>query len=545
MKKNSFVEGTIVATLAIVLVKIMGMLYVIPFYSIVGTSGGALYSYAYNIYLIFLGISSAGLPNAISKVISEYNTLGMYDAKTRAMKNAVKIISIISFIAFLILFILAEEIATLIIGNLSGGNTIEDVAFVIRCVAPSVLVIPYLSITKGYLQGHKYVTPSSTSQVIEQIVRIAVILIGSYVILNVFKGELRSAIGIAVMGALFGGIAAIIYLRIVMKKNKDKILTDITKKDDISNKEIILKILKYAVPFIIINIVTNIYTFTDQILVLRTLEYLKVDANTVEFIASSISTWSPKICMVINAISMGMTISLIPTIVSSYTKKDWSDVEDKINKSISMVMFISLPLVLGLMILSVPVWRLFYGYNLTGAGILRLAVISAMFANVYMVISTIAQSLNKFKTVYLVSFVGFILNALLDVPIMLLFNYIGIPAYLGSIVASFIGYTASILIGLISLHVQDKIKYRQLFRNIGKMIIPVVVMVIVLLIINSFLPFSPKSVSGSLLIIIINAIIGGIIYMTLSYKLGLLNSILGSEYINKIIKKLTKGKLKV
>ena len=51
LKKSSFIEGTFIATLAIVLVKIMGMLYVIPFYAIVGTTGAALYSYAYNIYL--------------------------------------------------------------------------------------------------------------------------------------------------------------------------------------------------------------------------------------------------------------------------------------------------------------------------------------------------------------------------------------------------------------------------------------------------------------------------------------------------------------
>ena len=83
MKKNSFEEGTIIATLAIFLVKILGMIYVIPFYSIVGADGGALYSYAYNIYLLFLGISSAGLPNAISKIISEYNALGLIEEKNR------------------------------------------------------------------------------------------------------------------------------------------------------------------------------------------------------------------------------------------------------------------------------------------------------------------------------------------------------------------------------------------------------------------------------------------------------------------------------
>ncbi len=544
MKKSSFVEGTLIATLAIVIVKILGMLYVIPFYSIVGSNGGALYSYAYNIYLLFLGISSAGLPNAISKVISEYNTLGMIDAKERAYKNAIKIISIISVIAFLILFILAEEIAIFIIGDLSGGNTAEDIAFVIRCVSPSVLVIPYLSITKGYLQGHKYVTPSSTSQLIEQIVRIAVILIGSFVILKVMHGKLKFAIGISVMGALFGGLAAIIYLRRVVHKNKNKLICNNEKKDEISNKEITLKIIKYAIPFIIINIVTNIYTFTDQILVLRTLEYLKVDTKTVEFIASSISTWSPKICMIINAMAMGLSISLIPNIVSSYTEKNWGEVSKKINQSISMVIFISLPLVLGLMILSVPVWRTFYGYNLVGAEILKFAVISALLANVYMVLSTIAQSLNKYKLVYAISIVGFMLNALLDIPIMLLFNSLSLPAHLGSIVASMIGYTASILIGLISIHISNKIKYRELYINLAKMIIPALTMVVILLIVNHFITLDLTKVSNSIILITIDCLIGGIIYIGISYKTGLLSNILGDDLVHKILKKLTLGKLK-
>ena len=84
MKKSGFIEGTVIATAAIVITKILGMLYVIPFYAMIGIQGSALYAYAYNIYVIFLDISSAGLPVAISKIIKEYNTLGMMDAKVRA-----------------------------------------------------------------------------------------------------------------------------------------------------------------------------------------------------------------------------------------------------------------------------------------------------------------------------------------------------------------------------------------------------------------------------------------------------------------------------
>ena len=216
MKKNSFLEGTIIATMAIVFVKILGMLYVIPFYSIVGSRGGALYSYAYNIYLIFLGISSAGLPSAISKIISEYNALGNKDAKNIAYNQVKKIIFIFAGLSFLLLFFFAEEIARFIIGDLSGGNTITDVAFVIRAVSPAILVVPFLSITKGYLQGHKYVSPSSVSQLIEQIVRIAVILIGSYLVIKVFNGSVSLAVGISVFGAFVGCLCAYLYLKHVL-----------------------------------------------------------------------------------------------------------------------------------------------------------------------------------------------------------------------------------------------------------------------------------------------------------------------------------------
>ena len=103
MKKNSFVEGTFIATFAIILIKILGALYVIPFYRIIGEDGGALYSYAYNVYNLFLNISTAGLPVAISKIISEYNALEMYETKERAYKICRNVMTIISCIAFFLI----------------------------------------------------------------------------------------------------------------------------------------------------------------------------------------------------------------------------------------------------------------------------------------------------------------------------------------------------------------------------------------------------------------------------------------------------------
>lgn len=546
MKKNSFVDGTVIATVIIVLVKLIGMLYVIPFYRIVGTEGGALYSYAYSIYLIFLSISSAGLPNAVSKIISEYNALEYESAKKRAYIIARNIIMFVSIITFLILFIFAEEIGRFIIGNLQGGNTYEDIAFVIRCVAPSVLIVPFLSITKGYLQGHKFVSKSSISQLIEQVVRILIILLGSYLVLNVFNGTLKMAVGVAVSGAFFGGLCAYIYLRTIIHKNKKEFENDKTVKEiKITNKEITKKIIMYAIPFIIINLVTDLYNFTDQILVLRALEHMNYSTKDVEFIASSISTWSPKICMIINSIAMGLTIGIIPNIVTAKTKGDKEEVNNKVNQSISMVFYSSLPLATGLSILAKPVWSIFYNDNIYGSMILSLAVFSALLANVYMVISTILQSLNRNKQVYLVSGLGFLTNALLDVPLMLLLNHLGLNSFMGSICASIIGFSLSIFIGIRFLIKEDKVKFGSTFKIVYKAIIPAIIMYLTLFIVNHFLPFDEFSKIGAFLYIIIDVIIGAPIYLGLTYKMGVMEQVFGKSMLTRLVSKLTFGKIKL
>lgn len=540
MKKNSFVEGTVIATVFIFLVKILGMLYVVPFYSIVGSRGAALYSYAYNIYLIFLSISSAGIPNAISKLISEYETLGYLEAKTRTYKISKKIISLLSILSFILLFIFAKPIAHLIIGDMTGGNTINDIAFVIRCVSVSILVVPFLSITKGYLQGHKIMTPSSVSQLIEQVVRIAIMLLGSYLIYKVFNGTLTLAVGISLLGAFFGALAADLYLLIKIKHNKKDLHLDKEyKKDSITNKEIIKKIASYSIPIIIINLITNVYSSTDMILVSRTIQHLGYSASDVEFITSSISTWCPKISMIINSIVLGMTMSLIPNIVSSYVKKDYKNVNLKINKALQIILYTSIPMTVGISILSTPIWTIFYNTNKYGGLILSINIFTALLVNINISTSTMLQSMNKFKAVYLSVLLGFVTNGILDVPLMYLCKYIGIESFIGSIMATCIGYFLSIGISIYYLKKESKgLKFKSTINLTYKILFAVIIMFMVLFTLNKVLPFDLYTRSGAMITTIINSIIGAIIYIFITYKLNVINEVFGKEFINKIKNKL-------
>ena len=226
MKKNSFIEGTIIATLAIVFTKILGMLYVIPFYALVGTQGAALYAYAYNIYSLFLEVATAGIPNAVSKIINEFNTLNKQEAKIRTFQIGKKLLSFIAIVAFIIMFVFAPQISGMIIGDLAGGNTIQDITFVIRCVSFAILIFPFLSVSRGLFQGHNIIYVSSYSQVIEQIARVIVILCGSYIALKILHLDLTHAVGVAVFSAFAGGACALIYVYGKIRKNKKELLLD-------------------------------------------------------------------------------------------------------------------------------------------------------------------------------------------------------------------------------------------------------------------------------------------------------------------------------
>lgn len=537
MKKNGFVEGTFIATFAIIIVKVLGALYVIPFYRIIGESGGALYSYAYNVYNLFLNISTAGIPIAISKLISEYNTLEMYEAKERAYKLGRNIILIISVIAFFMLFVFSREFASLILGEIKGGNTLDDVSFVIKCVSFCLLIIPFLSVSKGYLQGHKYITPSSISQVIEQVVRIAVLLMGSYIVINVLNKSVTLGVGVSVFAAFVGGCSAYLYIKIKMIKNKSAFPTKDTK-DNVSNKEILKKIFKYSIPIIIVSVATDIYSLTDMTLVVRTSYKLGYTAKEAELIASIISTWAPKICMIINAVAIGMGTSLIPHMVSSYTKKDYTSSNKRFNEALRIIIVSTLPLAVGLAFLSEPVYTLFYGNNTYGTLILRYTSISSFFASIYIVISLSLQSLNKFKTVYVSSIMGFLINALLDVPLMHLFNLMGLEAFYGAILATILGYVFSYIYSLTSLKKSMNFNYSETLDTIKKVFLPITSMFIVLVILNLFVKLPTNGIMRMCLVLGLYTLLGAFVYLGISYKTGLLYEVFGKDYVDNLLTKL-------
>ena len=539
MKKDSFLKGSLIASAAIILTKILGVLYVIPFYSIIGEQGGVLYAYAYNIYNLFLNISTAGIPIAISMIVSEYITLNLNEAKERVYKISKKLVLAISIFAFLILFFFAYYVAVFFVGGIDGSTPKRDIDLAVKAIALALLVAPIISVYRGYMQGHKYISPGSISQVIEQLIRIIVVLLGSYLAINVLGYSITTGVIVALLGALIGAIAALIYLKLKIYNNKEKFaVKEKNKKDNVSNNEIVKKIFYFCIPLIIISVTNDLYNITDMKLIIKGLYMIGYPAHNAELISSIIATWAPKICMIIMAISMGLATSLTPNIIEKYTKKDYKGSNKIFNQAINTMICASVPMTAGIIIFKDEIYNIFYGGSVYGGNILAISTIVSLIIGILTVANTSLQGFKKFKVVILGTITGLVINILLDIPLILLFNKIGILPYFGTSVATIIGALISLIIVMAYLKKVYNFKYNSILKSTSKVIFASFIMTVLIVCLNTIIDFKVVGRIALTIKVMIYGIIGTIVYATIMYYNNGLNEIFGKEVIDKILKKL-------
>lgn len=538
MKKETFLKGAFVATMCIIISKVLGVLYVIPFHAIIGESGGALYGYAYSLYTLFLNLSTVGIPLAISKLVSEYDTLGYGRVTERSYKIAYRVVFVMSIISFLILFIFAPFLSHLIIGDVTGGHTWEEITYVVRISSFAIVFVTILSVMKGYLQGHKFITPSSISEVIEQIVRICVIIIGSYVSIYVFNQTTKEAVGIAVFGATVGAIAALIYLRIKMKKAKLGVKKDYVETEEekeITDIKIIKKLITYTVPFILMSIVSSSYSLVDMFTVVKTLvNDVGMDAITAESVMSVLTTWGAKLNTIVVSIASGIVVSLLPNMTSDYVAKNYEGVRRKINKTLQINLYCTIPMATGLSLLSVPIWNVFYGTSEIGPKVFSYSIFVTVVSSLFLNLNVIMQSVDRLKKVYVSLIVGLLFNACMNVPFMLFFNYVGLPAYYGAITSTIIGYGLTVIMNLYTLKQDFHVSYRKTIKHVGYSMLANIAMVMVLLLFTNILPLESNSKWYSMFVVAIYAIIGCFVYFFITWKTGTITTVFGKNITKKI-----------
>lgn len=548
MKRDNFLKGAFVATLCIIITKLMGVIYVIPFYDVVGSRGSVLYGSAYNIYAIFLNLSTIGLPLAISKMVSEYNTLDYQHVKKKTYKLAGRMMIITSILTSLLLIILAPFLAKNIINvsQISSANVmvgaigfnggeflaeqlmIEGITLVMRVSATAILFVTLISMIRGYLQGMKYISPSSISQVIEQFVRVIVIILGSYLCVKVFKYPLAISVSVAVFGATLGAIAAYLYLLVKKKQIPETENYEIKEEEkNISNKDLFKKIITYTIPFIVMELIGTSFQLVDMFTVVRTLTdngYTVTDASNIMNIVTTLGT---KLNVIVMAVANGIVVSLLPSLTSDNVRGDIDSVKRKINHTLQIILYITIPMSVGLSLLAEPVWNIFYGESFYGPKIFMLSIFVAVFGSIFTNVVVIMQSLGYYKKMYLALFFGFGFNAIMNIPFMIMFDKIGLPIYYGNLVATMIGYGITIFICLFAIRKNINISYKDTIKSLFYILITVAVMAFIIILLKSAIIIDISTTLNSILVCALYAIIGALVYFIITYKIGLFKKILG------------------
>ena len=218
MSNKSLVKGAAVLAVAGIFVKVLGAVFRIPLANYIGTEGMANYSPAYYLYAFLLVIATAGLPVAISKMVSERCAVGQFREAERVFKVSRSLMIALGVVGFCLLFFFSDSIAGLI--NIKGAS------LSMKATAPALLLVPLMSSYRGYFQGMQNMVPTAVSEITEQIFRVAVGLAAAYFMMNsaaiaadyenIERGAAGGCFG-ASAGAV-GGLATILVIYFMVRR---------------------------------------------------------------------------------------------------------------------------------------------------------------------------------------------------------------------------------------------------------------------------------------------------------------------------------------
>ncbi|WP_257351556.1 putative polysaccharide biosynthesis protein [Pseudalkalibacillus decolorationis] len=536
---SKLLRGTLILTAATFFSKFLGLIFVIPFEWLVGTEGGALYGYAYTPYAIILSVATLGLPLAVSKFVSKYNALDDYITGRRLMRSGLVLMSLSGILAFLALFFLAEWVAGLLVGN-NGvkGNSVEDVKMVIQLVSTALIIVPSMSLIRGYFQGFQSMGPTALSQVVEQIVRVGFILISAFLIVIVFKGDVSTAVGYATFAAFISALASLLILVWYWKKRKphlDKLMKN-SKNHKVPLVKMYKELIQYAVPFVAVGLAIPIYSTIDMFTINNALQHgLGYTQDTAENYYAIMQTYSQKLIMIPVSLSTGLALTVIPLITNLYTKKDFSTMQQQITKTFEIVLFLTIPAGVGLSLLGLPAYSvLFENFIGIGGYVLTWYAPTAILFALFTVTAAILQGINQQRfAVY---------SLLAGVLVKISLNYIFIANFgiAGAVICTNLGYLLSITINLIIIRRQTNYSFKPVFKRtilIG-MFVALMVSAVVLTkwAVESMVGTDYKEFFTSVTVLLTGVAAGAGVYLYMSHFSGLLQHIFGDR-LNRFLRK--------
>lgn len=446
---GSFVKQAAILGVAGIIVRILGFAYRLPLTNMIGDEGNGIYSAGYYLYNFFLVMSSAGLPVAISKIISENLTLKRYKNARKTFKVAMAVAGTLGFICTLVMAIFAAQFCGLIESPRSYYS--------ILTLAPTVFVVSIMSVYRGYFQGFSTTVPTAVSQIIEQIFNAFFSVYLAWVLLG-YGVEFGAAGGTA--GTGIGALSALIYLALIYLKKRKAIYADFDyvgedEKTD-SFWQITFLIIRTALPIIAGTAIFSMTNLIDMQMVNSRLAASGAFTSVeIEELYGQLTGKYVTITTMPVSISTALATAVIPGIAANMLKKDFDALHSKIGTTLRLTMIISIPAAVGIGFLSKQILEMLYPNYPEGGVLLQVGALSVIFLALSQIATGILQGIGKIHIPAINAFIG----SVVKIPI----NYvlISIPEInvSGAVVSTTVCYIIASALNLYALYKATGFKF--------------------------------------------------------------------------------------
>lgn len=532
---SGFVRGTMLLSGASLISRALGLIYLFPFQFMVGATGIMFYTYAYNYYAIMIGLATAGIPVAVSKFVAKYNALGEYDTSERLYRSGLKIMSLTGIVSFIALFLLAPYLAHRAIpgGDVNSDSYIDAVTMTIRGVSFALLLIPPMSMTRGYFQGHQSMGPTAISQILEQIVRIVFLLAGVSIAIYIFDADAAWAATIATFSAFIGAIGSVAILVYYFRKRAPG-LQELRDSQTVQSPErpltdLYKELLTYAIPIVMVGLSTPLYQVIDQNTMnaaLQSIGYtLEAAGNATAYLIAD----SHKIVLIPVSVATGLSLSATPLLTASFTQGNMKRVKKQISQIYQLAFFVTIPAVVGMILLSQETFHVLFPKDQEAWVYLLSYAPSALFLALYSVTAAVLQGINRQYFTIIATLAGLLTKYLLNAPLIHLTG-----DGTGAGYATILGYLVAT--GLMFFRITQTVDFpfsSVLRRTSLIMIISAIMGIGVALVKWGMVAFLPETTLASLAILIVGAGLGIVIFAGLAIWTGLAEAVLGRKFSMK------------
>lgn len=508
-KKNGFMEGVALLMFSQVVIKIVGLIYKLYLTNKegFGDKGNAIYSSAFQIYAILLTISSIGVPNAISKLVSSRVAVGDNKGAYRIFKIAIAMFGLLGFLGSSIMFFGADYIANVYL-------QIPEAKLTILALSPSVFLVSIASVLKGYFNGRENISVTANSQSLEQIFKtIFTILIVEQIASISCSNTILMAAG-ATLATTVATLFSLVYLYKHFVKRKKEVWQEVIS-SKLCRKDSVFKIIKniliVSIPISLCGLFSVIGKTIDALTVVRILK------NTVgeEVATLQYGILSGKVDTLITlpfSFNIALATALVPTISAAIAKNEISTAKRRTEFSILLTILIGLPCTMFMSVFSKQILELLFPNASSGAEMLTLSSLTIIFVVLIQTINGALQGLGKVNVPVFAFAVGAIVK--------LIFNIVLLPAMgvNGAIISSILSHIISFIICFISLKKNMNINIR-INKFIIKPIIATMIMSAVLYVfyLKMYNIISPK------ILLVVSILVGIIAYIISIFVLKILS----------------------